>query len=101
MSLVKPYNMPANALLRATEKLYRSLHFIYLFFAIPAVLLTALITPPFQVPDEPNHFCRAEQVSRDILLTSFHTLAPKPSVPDLDKRILILDIGGFNVDKGN
>jgi uncharacterized membrane protein len=42
----------------------KHLHYVYLAYALPLMLLTARITPPFQIPDEPNHFCRAEQVSR-------------------------------------
>jgi uncharacterized membrane protein len=37
-------------------------------FGLVAVLLLAFITPPYQVPDEINHFKRAEQVSRGGLI---------------------------------
>jgi hypothetical protein len=35
----------------------------YLLTAGAMGLLYAVVTPPFQVPDEPNHFYRAYQVS--------------------------------------
>ena len=36
---------------------------VFLFFGIVYGVLILLITPPFQVPDEPNHFYRAYQVA--------------------------------------
>lgn len=36
---------------------------IFLILALPFGLLFALVTPPFQVPDEINHFLRAYQIS--------------------------------------
>lgn len=82
------------------EKLHDHLPLIYLLYAIPAIVLIALITPPFQVPDEPNHFCRAEQVSTGRMVAFFHTRGEKqpPTVPD--ERVLTPDIGGFKVNRG-
>jgi uncharacterized membrane protein len=37
---------------------------VYLCFGVLAVLLFALVTPPYQSPDEPAHFKRADQISR-------------------------------------
>jgi uncharacterized membrane protein len=39
-------------------------HRIFLWLALPLGLLYAWFTPPFQVPDEPNHFMRAWQLSQ-------------------------------------
>lgn len=36
---------------------------IFLFFAMSWGALTVFITPPFQVPDEPNHFFRSYQIA--------------------------------------
>jgi len=44
--------------------LAKNLHYLYLLFAVPLVLIALIDIPPFQNPDEPNHFARAEQVSR-------------------------------------
>jgi len=77
----------------------KNLHFVYLILALPIVLITARITPPFQVADEPNHFCRAEQVSRGRLVAQFHPTGPR-LVNVADTLILLPDPGGFVTDKG-
>ncbi len=41
---------------------------LWMFFAMPVVLLIAIVTPPFQVPDEPQHFFRSVQLSEGDLL---------------------------------
>jgi uncharacterized membrane protein len=82
------------------EKLHEHLPIIYLFYAIPAIVLLALITPPFQVPDEPNHFCRAEQVSTGRLVAVFYSRGEKQPRTIPDERVLMPDIGGFKVNKG-
>ena len=40
----------------------------YLGFALVAILILARIVPPYQAPDEPEHFKRADQVSRGVLI---------------------------------
>jgi uncharacterized membrane protein len=40
------------------------LHWIYLVIAIPLLIFLAIWTPPFQSPDETEHFCRAYRVAR-------------------------------------
>lgn len=41
----------------------RDLALLYLLTAWPLVLLQIVVTPPFQMPDEPHHFMRALQVA--------------------------------------
>ena len=82
------------------EKLHEHLPLIYLLYSIPAIVLIALITPPFQVPDERNHFCRAEQVSTGRMVAFFHTRGEKQLPTVRDERVLMPDIGGFKVNKG-
>lgn len=36
---------------------------VFAWVALPVGVLLVALTPPFQVPDEPNHFARAFQVS--------------------------------------
>jgi len=43
---------------------------VFLFFGIVYGVLILLITPPFQVPDEPNHFYRAYQVAEGRLVAT-------------------------------
>lgn len=86
------------------SKLRKHLHFIYILYAIPMVYLTATITPPLQNPDEPNHFLRAEQVSRlDMVPTFVYDKNPVSAKNDslpADPRIIYPDKGGFAIDKG-
>ena len=81
--------------------LLQRLHYIYLLYAIPMVLVTAALIPPFQNPDEPNHFLRAEQVSRMELIPAFHhqydTNAVKTAIP-ADSLVLYPTPGGFKAD---
>jgi uncharacterized membrane protein len=84
------------------SKITKWLHFIYLMYAIPMVFIAATITPSFQNPDEPNHFMRAEQISRFELLPNFvHEKydAAKDSISS-NPLILYPDKGGFKTDKG-
>ena len=37
--------------------------YVFVCVALPVGVLLVIVTPPFQVPDEPNHFARAFQVS--------------------------------------
>ena len=83
----------------AIALLEKNIRWLYLVYAIPMITLTALITPPFQIPDEPNHFCRAEQVSRLEVLARFHREGQR-SVNTGDPRVLIPDKGGYLTDKG-
>ena len=84
-------------------KLRKQLHYIYLLYAIPMVYMAAAMIPPFQNPDEPNHFMRVEQVSRGELVPSFYYKhqadTNKRSIPS-DSTILYPKPGGFKTDKG-
>jgi len=80
------------------------LHYLYLLYAVPLVVIIAIITPAFQSPDEPNHFARAEQVSRLELVPTFvydkaHPITAADSISK-DPAIVYPDRGGFMVDKG-
>jgi uncharacterized membrane protein len=44
------------------------LAWLYLIYALPAIILLSIAVPPFQVPDEYNHAMRADQVSRGTLI---------------------------------
>lgn len=80
------------------------LHYIYLLYAIPMVCLAATFTPPFQNPDEPNHFSRAEQISRldfvPLFVRNNESVLTKEDSLARDPRIQYPDKGGFAVDKG-
>ncbi len=81
--------------------LRRQLHYAYLVYALPLVCITSLITPAFQSPDEPNHFARAEQVSRLEMVPVFvYEKLDKADSIRRDPRISYPDKGGFKVDKG-
>jgi len=89
------------------ESLYisltKNLHFVYLLFAIPLVYFSITEIPPFQNPDEPNHFARAEQVSRLVIVPNF--IFDKSPVEGIDTALLSPGLllpsrGGFKVDKG-
>jgi uncharacterized membrane protein len=64
------------------------------------ICITAAIVPPFQNPDEPNHFARAEQVSRLEFVPVFVPGKIKndtiPGIP----QIFYPSNGGFDVDRG-
>jgi len=84
-------------------KLRKQLHYIYLLYAIPMVYMAAAMIPPFQNPDEPNHFMRAEQVSRGELVPSFyykHQTDTNKRSTSLDSTVLYPKPGGFKTDKG-
>jgi uncharacterized membrane protein len=77
------------------------LHYIYLLYAVPLVVIIALITPAFQSPDEPNHFARAEQVSRlEWVPTFVYDKAQHADSISKDPTLVYPDKGGFAVDKG-
>jgi uncharacterized membrane protein len=79
--------------------LNKKLHYLYLLFAIPLVYFSVVTIPPFQNPDEPNHFARAEQVSRLELVPHFvydNTGLKNADGPDF----MAVPAGGFVVDKG-
>lgn len=83
--------------------LIKNLHFIYLLFAVPLVYFSITEIPPFQNPDEPSHFARAEQVSRFVIVPKF--IFDKTPVTGIDTALLSPDLilpsrGGFAVDKG-
>lgn len=83
-------------------KLRKYLPYIFVLYAIPLVFIAATLTPPFQVPDEPNHFARAEQVTRLVFVPVFiydRDTTSKDSVPGIP-RIFYPDKGGFAADKG-
>jgi hypothetical protein len=73
-----------------------NLHFIYLGIALISIIVTANITPAFEVPDELNHFLRVEQISRGVWVAWFmpetNTLAHRTSP---DKRIIYPDSGDY------
>ena len=85
-------------------KLHKHLHYIYLLYAIPMVYLAATITPPFQNPDEPNHFLRGEQISRFDIVPVFirdkGNVSTRSDSVFTDPRIIYPDKGGFATDKG-
>lgn len=81
-------------------KLRKQLHYIYLLYAIPMVYMAAAMIPPFQNPDEPNHFMRAEQVSRGELVPSFYYKHQPKRSASPDSTVLYPKPGGFKTDKG-
>lgn len=48
----------------------RFLPWLYLVYALPAVMFLAVAMAPFQVPDEENHALRADQISRGTLISA-------------------------------
>jgi hypothetical protein len=77
------------------------LHLIYLLYAIPMVYFMAIIVPPYQSPDEPNHFSRAEQVSRLEWVPAYQpSSGPTTDTISIDPRVLHRSTGGFLVNKG-
>jgi uncharacterized membrane protein len=88
------------------ENLYttltKNLHFIYLLFAVPLIYFTITEIPPFQNPDEPNHFARAEQVSRFEMVPQFvyDDNSPKNPTDPLNPDLQLPPKGGFIVNKG-
>ena len=68
-----PLSPPITSLQDATARVSRSRPWqrlsrmdpvkVFLWVAMPVGVLLVAVTPPFQVPDEPNHFYRAYQVS--------------------------------------
>ncbi|WP_342645968.1 DUF2142 domain-containing protein [Mucilaginibacter sp. CSA2-8R] len=77
------------------------LHFIYLLYAVPMVYFMAIIVPPYQSPDEPNHFSRAEQVSRLEWVPAYQAKrGPTTDTIANDPKVLHRSTGGFRVSKG-
>ena len=77
------------------------LKYIYLTYALFIVLLTAIITPGYQSPDEHSHYLRAEQISRGVFVGRFISLMPtKEHRTSPDGRIVYPDSGGYYGNKG-
>ncbi len=55
--------------LNLSTSLYTSLHKIYFIIALPIVLCLVFLTPPFQSPDENNHFYRLVQIAQGDLVS--------------------------------
>lgn len=49
---------------RAADVIQAWLHWLFLLFALPAVIFLSIATPPFQVADELAHAQRADQIGR-------------------------------------
>src|ERR1700761_9460451 len=81
-------------------KFGKYLHYVYLLYAIPMICIAALITPPFQNPDEPNHFARAEEVSRLEFVPVFKYDATRTDTIAGKPKVFYPDNGGFDTDKG-
>ena len=79
--------------------LNKYLHYIYLLYAAVIICTTVIITPPFQNPDEPYHFARAEQVSRLELIPTFVFAKHNDSIAGIPK-LFYPDKDGFKADKG-
>ncbi|QJD97141.1 DUF2142 domain-containing protein [Mucilaginibacter robiniae] len=76
------------------------LNFIYLLFAIILTGLSTILVPPFQNPDEPAHFYRAEEVSRLELVPSFVYDSQYKIPQHTDSTLVFSAPGGYKVDKG-
>ncbi len=86
---------------KSLEFLYEHLNYIYLTYALFIVLLTAIITPGYQTPDEHSHFIRAEQISRGVFVGRFISLMPtKEHRTSPDGRIVYPDSGGYYGNQG-
>ncbi len=80
--------------------MHQYLKYVYAFYALLTICFSAALTPGFQAPDERNHFLRAEQVSRGLLIPRFilqqvstaHHTSP-------DHRIIYPDSGGYEGNK--
>lgn len=46
-----------------SDQLGKQLAIVYIFISFPLLIVLCFVTGPFQVPDEPNHFLRAVQIS--------------------------------------
>ncbi|AYL95556.1 DUF2142 domain-containing protein [Mucilaginibacter celer] len=79
--------------------LYNLLPIAYLVYAIILVCIATFMTPPFQNPDEPNHFARAEQVSRFEWIPTFVHENNKAGLTEAE-RLFGPDKGGFKTDGG-
>ncbi len=76
--------------------LRHQLKYIYLVYIILMVIMTANLTPGFQVPDERAHFLRAEQISRGVWVATFISqLANGEHRTSPDKRTIYPDSGGY------
>ena len=81
--------------------LYKYLKYVYLVMAILFIADTAYITPVFQVPDETNHFARAEQVSRGIFVANFISNLPMGKhLTTIDGKYIYPDLGGYVSNSG-
>ena len=53
------------------------IEWFYVLFMLFAGISLAFLTPVFQIPDEPNHFARAWQISEGTLASPVHNLSNK------------------------
>jgi uncharacterized membrane protein len=84
-------------------QMHKRLHYIYLLYAVPMVILATVLIPPFQNPDEPNHFSRVEQVSRGEFIPDFHYVKGTDKsvrLKESDSTVLYPKPGGFKTDQG-
>jgi hypothetical protein len=65
-SINRPMDSPAGL---PERKPAPFLAWLYLIYALPAIILLSIANPPFQVPDEYSHAMRADQVSRGTLIS--------------------------------
>src|SRR5438034_2263054 len=56
-------------------------HFVFLVFAVAGGLLLLVLTPPFQVPDEPSHFYRAYAISEGHFTARLQRGSPGEMLP--------------------
>lgn len=54
---------------RLANLLDRKLPWLFLVYALPAIVVFSIVTPPFQVADEPAHIERADELSRGSLIS--------------------------------
>jgi len=55
--------------MRLASVIETELHWLFLFYALPSVIVLCIIVPPFQAPDELAHIERADQISRGIMIS--------------------------------
>src|SRR5690348_4149069 len=66
-------------------RIEHGLAWLWLLYAVPLTLFLSLNVPPFQAPDEPNHFLRALQVSAGGLVAA--SLGPGRSGGTVDPAV--------------
>lgn len=67
------------AAVRYAEGAVKWLPILYLVWALPLAMTVAILTPPFQNPDEANHMLRAVQIERGGLISYRFTTPEKPN----------------------